>query len=73
MTLEEAIKHAREESARRGFTWLEPVRAVVKRTWVIAGRRQIHVRSNCDSLGTNVEAVFEESTGELVDIRFLPR
>jgi hypothetical protein len=73
MRLEEAMERAREEATRRGYTWLEPVRAVVKRTWVIAGRRQIHVRSNCDCLGTNVEAVFEESTGELVDIRFLPR
>ena len=73
MTLEEAIERAREEALRRGFPWLEPARASHERTLGLVGKRQIHVRSNAESLGTNVHALFDESTGTLEHIALLPR
>jgi hypothetical protein len=73
MTLQEAIERAREEALRRGFTWIEPVRASHERSLPLVGRRQIHVRSNAESLGANVLAIFDASTGNLERITFLAR
>jgi hypothetical protein len=73
MTFEEAIERTRSEAAQRGFYWRDPVKAWIARPWVFFGRREIIVKTNAESRGSNIWAYFVENSGELIHISYIPR
>jgi hypothetical protein len=72
MTRSEALDHARELAATRGWTWREPVVARWGRRWLL-GRGCWTVLSNAESRGCNVRVVIDDATGDLIEAGFNPR
>lgn len=62
MTRDQALERARTIALEHCWMWIEPVRAVRVRPWLV-GRPIWEVTSNAGSRGCNVRVVFDDETG----------
>jgi hypothetical protein len=72
MTREDAIETARRSADHHSWQWHDPVFAVRRRRWLV-GKRVWHIRSNAEALGANAYFVIDDSTGAVIEARWLPR
>ncbi len=72
MTHEQVIAIARGIALEEGWLWLEPVRAIRFRQWLI-GPARWEVRSNAGHRGCSVKVVVDDTTGTVRKKGFLPR
>jgi hypothetical protein len=72
MTQDDAINTARGVAASEGWPWIEPVRARLRRRWLV-GAPYWEVFSNAGSRGMNVRIVIDDRTSAVLEKGFLPR
>jgi hypothetical protein len=73
VTADEALDVARAVAAAEGWPWQEPVAVRRQKSWIFFGSASWEVRTNAESLGSNVRIVIDEATGQVTDKHFLPR
>lgn len=73
MTRDEAIRLAEAAAREEGWAWEQPVRASLRRPWLLWGEPYWEVFSNADMRGCNVRVEIEDATGRVLAKHFLPR
>lgn len=73
LTQDEALGIAKAAAEAEDWPWEGPFGIWSERTHVLVGRRVWHVYSRAGTRGGNVLIRIDDSTGEVVGKRYLPR
>ena len=73
MTQDQAIAATKKLADEKGWTWLEPVEARLRKRWIFWGPRRWDILSNCRGRGCNVHVVIDDETGAVCEQAYLPR
>jgi hypothetical protein len=72
VTEQQALEIARTVAAQRGWAWVEPAMAVLRKPWFGTGGRW-EVLSNASGLGARVRVVIDDETDAVLDQGYIPR
>jgi len=73
MNKDEVIERARQTAIQENWTWQEPISAICRMKYLVAGRKIWYVRSNVKKRGCNVYVDIADDTGEILGKGFMPR
>jgi hypothetical protein len=73
LTQDQALEIAKAAAEAEGWPWEGPFGIWSEKTHVLVGRRVWHVYSHAGTRGENVLIRIDDTTGEVVGKRYLPR